>query len=226
MYSNKIAINFSDNENMNYFISQYEMPGIPNYIPKEDEYSNWIEQEKIKVIQDTYAYLISKENMYDNFNAYLKVNNLFEKEFYIKQGNHIRDSNNKEFSLKMNFIGMYNITFEKSMEMRRRYEDESKRFQEKLNQDISILKVTNDKKLIEEHIEDMKKKYDEECTKLRSKILSFDGIISRNLVDIAFTIITHLVNQNFITTAMNSAKIIKNEFVYQNKIKKVILYFI
>lgn len=219
-YSNKIAVNFSNNENMDCFISQYVKPGCPNYIPKGEEYFNWVEQEKIKAINDTYAYLISKKNMYDNFNSYLKVNNLFEKEFYKKQDTRIRESSDREFLLKMNFIGMYDITFEKSMEMRRRYEYEFKRFQEKLSQDISILKVTNDEKLVEEHIEDMKRKYNEECAKLRSKILNVDGIISRNLVDVAITVITHLITKNVVATTMNSAKIIKNEFTYQVKRKK------
>lgn len=221
---NRIGISFKENEDMDYFIAQYIRPDFENYIPNGKEYFNWVEQEKIKAIQDTYAYLISKKNMYENLNSNLRVNNHFEKEFYIKENFCFRDAENKELSMKMNFIGLYNITLEKSMELRRRYENEFKKFQEKLSLDISILKTTNDEKIIKEHLEDMKKKYDEECKKIRKRILNLDGVVSRNYLDIASVITIYLINVDStikgITTALNTAKIIKNEFTYQNKKKR------
>lgn len=219
-YTDKIAINFYGNSNMDFFILQYEKLYYGKNNITSDELKNWIDQEIIKSINDEYSYLISKQEMYKKFNSNLIINNDFEKEFY-KQKN-IKTSywKNKELNIKMNFIGLFDVEFNKAMEIRRKYEGEFKNFQEKLDKDLLILKVTEDENMIKQHLEDMKKKYDEESINIRKKIISFDGILSRNITDIVTTIIKYIFLNSNVTIGLDSFNILKKEYTYQKQKKK------
>lgn len=220
IYSNKISMNFENNDNMDSLIVKYMKLGETlEYVPRGEEYNNWVSQEKIKLINDTYSYLISKKNMYHKFNSNLRLKNIFEKEFYEKENIKISQLKNREFSVKMNFFGLYDISFEKSMSLRNRFRQEFKNFQEKLANDLKCLALISDERTMQEYVEELQKKYNEECERLKKRICNFDGVISRNIIPISSCIIIYLLDKNINNALIAAGGVMANEIIEQRKMK-------
>lgn len=204
--SDKIALQFDQNADMDYFFAQY-ISCFSNGTINSIDYYNWIDQEKRKAINDMYSFLTTKIKRSEEFHTTLYAKNEFQRDFFTIHN--IKDSNlkNERFHhINMEFVGTFGIDFNTSMNLRRRYYNEFKRFREMLNEDLRPLKLANDDAGIDEYLVDLRKKYVEKSRILKQTLFEFNSISVGNIVPI-LTSIALYVNDKVGTDNVNKLAI-------------------
>lgn len=221
-YSNRIGINFMDNEGMDYFLIKFiKQGGSQEYIPSPNEYQNWLGQEKEKAIFETYNYLKSKIDLYEKFKSTLIVNNNFEKNFYLNSKHKVDESHARNYEVSLNFSGLFNIDLQRSMEIRRRNYDEFLNFQGKFKSDLRLLKTTTDEELINDFLIDLKSEYENVIANNRNKILNYNLIGNDAIVEIPIILGTYLLTKGDIrVTGAEIAGLIAKGILNQRAKKK------
>jgi len=227
-FSNKIAIEFSGDLNSLIYLAQYQKPYFfdvtdteasflldLNYIPKDDEYNNWIHQEKIKAIKEKYDLLTYSFSINEKFNSTPLFNSPFAKEFAEKNFARCKDSDVYKLGFDLDLIGLSNLSFDKAMETRRTAKESFYLLQEKLKNDSLLLAGTSDQKQFDEIVNQINYRYKEQMLKTTSVLDNLKGFSSKNILSLGLTALTHFVTPapwNYIMTGISVLKSFAEDF--------------